>query len=115
MTIKGTLHKIFETNQVSDKFRKREFVLLVADNPQYPEHIKMEVIQDNCEHLDGYHLLENIEVDINIKGREYKHPEKGVMYFVTLQAWRIRKAIGDNDNPDYMGVPSDDEGDNLPF
>lgn len=94
MTIKGTLHKIFHTQQVSEKFRKREFIMLVAENQQYPDHIKLEMIQDNCDHLDGYKCGDLIEADINIKGREWTDPQGVVKYFNTLQAWRLRKQEG---------------------
>lgn len=114
MEIKGRVIEIFATNQISEKFRKREFVVEYAENPQYPEYLKLEMIQDNCDHLDGYKVGDMVEVDINIKGRKYESPEKGTMYFNTLQAWRIRPS-GDNDNPDYMGIPSDESNSQLPF
>ena len=44
MEVKGKLVEIFETIQVSASFKKREFVLEYAENPQYPEVIKFEMI-----------------------------------------------------------------------
>ncbi len=41
----GRLHEIFDEQQVSEKFRKREFVLEVQEG-QYPEHPKISVSFD---------------------------------------------------------------------
>ncbi|HBB24977.1 MAG TPA: hypothetical protein DCZ59_01800, partial [Bacteroidetes bacterium] len=41
----GTLHHLTETQQVKDTFKKREFVLEIADG-NYPQHIKFQVTQD---------------------------------------------------------------------
>jgi single-strand DNA-binding protein len=43
--VTGRLHEIFDEQQVSDKFRKREFVLEVQDG-QYPQQIKFQLTQD---------------------------------------------------------------------
>lgn len=116
MEITGTLEAISETNQVSDKFKKREFVLEVAENPQYPEFLKMEFIQDKCDFLNEYSVDDEVRVQINLKGRKYEHPEKGTMYFNTLQAWKIEK---DNyqatPQPNVHADISTEEDDILPF
>ena len=48
MQIEGELIEIFDTEQVSDRFRKREFVVEYATNPDYPQFIKFELVQDRC-------------------------------------------------------------------
>ena len=40
------LVEIFEEQQVTASFKKREFVVEFAENPQYPEFVKFELIQD---------------------------------------------------------------------
>ncbi len=47
MDITGTILEIGEVVQVSDRFRKREFVVEYAENKQYPEFIKFEIVQDS--------------------------------------------------------------------
>ena len=54
MEITGKLLECMDTVQVSERFRKREFVLEYADNPEYPEYIKFELAQDRCELLDSF-------------------------------------------------------------
>ncbi len=40
MEIQGTIHKIYHAERISEKFTKREFILLTQDNPMYPQYIK---------------------------------------------------------------------------
>lgn len=88
MEIKGRIIDIFDHQQVTDTFRKREFVVEYADNPQYPELIKMELVQNNCDQLDQFNIGDEVIVSFNIKGRKWSKDGKDV-YFTTLQAWRI--------------------------
>ena len=54
-----------DTVQVSERFRKREFVLEYADNPEYPEYIKFELAQDRCELLDSFQPGQKVRVDFD--------------------------------------------------
>jgi single-stranded DNA-binding protein len=89
MNIKGKLIEKFDTQDISDKFRKREFVLEYAENPQYPEFIKMELVQSNCEQLDQFKVGDDLVVQFNLKGRKWTDPQGKVKYFNSLQAWRL--------------------------
>jgi hypothetical protein len=111
MKLTGTIEAIMLTQQISDKFKKREFVVEIADNPQYPESIKIEVIQDKCDDLQGYNIGDSVEVDINLKGRKWDDPNGGVKYFNTLQAWRIKG----HQPPQPQTQPQPQQNDNLPF
>ena len=97
MEIQGRLLEIFDEMQVNDRFKKREFVIEYADNPQYPEYIKLECIQDKCNILDNFKIGQDVTVSINLKGRKWTDPKGEVKYFNTLQAWRIEPA-SDNGN-----------------
>ncbi|MFQ5559364.1 MAG: DUF3127 domain-containing protein, partial [Nitrospinota bacterium] len=44
MDITGTILEIFDTVNVSQSFKKREFVVEYVENPQYPEQLKFELI-----------------------------------------------------------------------
>ena len=89
MNINGKLVEIFEEQQVTASFKKREFVVEFAENPQYPEFVKFELIQDKCSILSSYQTGQEIEVHFNLKGRKWNDPNGGIKYFNTLQAWRI--------------------------
>ncbi len=90
MEITGTLKVKFDTQKVSDKFQKREFVLTTEANTPYPQQVSMQVTQDKCQLLDLYNAGDEVKVQINIKGREWNGPQ-GIKYFNTLEAWRIEK------------------------
>jgi len=121
MEIKAKLLEIFEIQQITDTFKKREFVVEYAENPNYPEVIKFELIQDKCELLDKFSSGQEVEVHFNLKGRKWTSPQGEIKYFNTLQAWRILAADGEqteqppmNEPPDFDETPSlrDDE---IPF
>ncbi len=74
---------------VSEKFKKREFVL--TDNQsQYPQHLSFQLAQDKCNLIDGFEVGQEIKVSFNLRGREWNDPKSGQMkYFNSLDAWRI--------------------------
>ena len=109
MEVAGIIHLIFDMVEVKDGFKKREFVLKYADNPKYPELIKFELIQDNCDGLDDFKPGQQVKVMFNIRGREWTNPEGVKVYFNSIQAWRI-SAI---DQPTEQ-EPADESG-KLPF
>lgn len=89
MEVKGKIKFIGSTQQVSEKFSKREIV--VSTDEQYPQHISIEFNQDKCAILDKYSIGENVEVGINIKGREWTNPQGETKYFNSIQGWNIKK------------------------
>ncbi|MEL6534283.1 MAG: DUF3127 domain-containing protein [Bacteroidota bacterium] len=89
MDVTGKLVEIFDTQQVSDRFQKREFVIEFAENPQYPEFVKFELIQDKVDLLNTFQAGQDIQVFFNLKGRKWNSPQGETKYFNTLQAWRL--------------------------
>lgn len=94
MEITGKLKVKYDLQQVSDKFKKRDFVL-TDDSTQYPQHILIQATQDKCGLLDSVKEGDEIKVSINIKGREWTSPQGEVKYFNSIEAWKIEK-IGSN-------------------
>lgn len=88
MDITGILKVKSEAQQVSEKFRKREFV--ITDNSsQYPQHISFQLTQDKCSLIDQYNVGDELKVHFNLRGREWTSPKGEIKYFNTLEAWRI--------------------------
>ncbi|MEQ8552524.1 MAG: DUF3127 domain-containing protein [Cyclobacteriaceae bacterium] len=109
MTIDGKLIEKSDTQEVTGSFKKREFVVEYAENPQYPEFLKFELIQSNCQQLDGFNLGDEMTISFNLKGRKWNDPKGGVKYFNSLQAWRLdKKSEGSNSAPDMPPPPSDE-------
>lgn len=93
MEVTGILKVKFDTQKVSEKFQKREFVLSTDTNTPYPQHVSFQVTQDKCSLLDTFNPGEEIRVQFNLRGREWNGPQ-GIKYFNTLEAWRIEKLSG---------------------
>ena len=95
MVIEGKLHKKFDTQHVSEKFAKRDFVVEIQDNPLYPQFVIFQCTQDRCKLLDPFGEGEKVEVTFNLRGREWTDKNTAeVKYFNTLEAWRIQRATG---------------------
>ena len=92
MNIQGKLIEIYETKQVTDKFKKREFVVEYAENAQYPQFIKFELSQNNCDYLDGFSKGDHVDVQFDLRGRPWTNKEGVTTYFTSLAAWKIQKA-----------------------
>ena len=84
----GVLKVKNQEQQISEKFKKREFV--VSDNSsQYPQHISFQLTQDKCSLLDAYQVGDEIKVHFNLRGREWTNPQGEVKFFNSLEAWKI--------------------------
>lgn len=120
----GKLIEKFDVNQVSDSFRKREFVIEKTDNQggmEFTDHIKFQLTQDRCNLLDNLNLQDEIKVSFNIKGRRWVK-DNNVSYFTNLEAWRIEKiAESPEEPPPPSAFPTDEDAppsvefDDLPF
>lgn len=98
--IRGKLHAIFETNQVTERFRKREFVIELLDNPRYPQLVQFQLSGDRCENLDGFNLGDEVKLDFSLRGREWQSPQGETRYFNSLDVWTIdHVGAGDQQAP----------------
>ena len=99
-------------------FRKREFVVEFAENPEYPEFVKFELIQDKCDLLDGFDIGQEMKVAFNLKVRKWTNPKGEDVYFNSLQAWRLESVSGSSDTgtkePEWLNENSKDSED-TPF
>ena len=88
MEIIGKFKEIFAEQIVSEKFKKRDFILTTESSTPYPQHISFQVTQDKCNLLNSYSIGDEVKVHFNLRGREWNSPN-GIKYFNTLEAWRI--------------------------
>jgi len=128
------LHK-YDTQQVSERFKKREFVLELAEEINgntYTNYAKMQLVQNKCELLDRYNEGDTVKVSFNIKGNRWERDGK-VNYITNLDAWRIEAATAtagqgnnmasaqampsynDNSSAPAFYNPSPENADDLPF
>ena len=122
--VDGKLHKIFNTEQKSEKFRAREFVIEIVDG-NYTQMIKFQLTQDKCEMIEEHKEGDEITVHFNLRGREWNE-----RFFTNLDAWRIESAgasqpaagagaaaagtASDADYPDLTAT-REDFSDDIPF
>lgn len=88
MDITGILKTKGEAQQVSEKFKKLDFVL-TDNSTQYTQHISFQLTQDKCSLIDKYKAGDEVKVHFNLRGREWTSPQGEVKYFNTLEAWRL--------------------------
>ena len=125
MQIQGKIHATFEAAQVTDRFRKREFVLELEGASRYPQYVMFQLTGDRCEALDGFEPGHEVAVEFSLRGREWTSPKGDVRFFNSLEVWSIDRA-GDADAPlpgggasaaampgDNPPPPTDD--DEIPF
>ncbi|MVN22824.1 DUF3127 domain-containing protein [Mucilaginibacter arboris] len=124
MEIKGKVHEVSPTTQVTDSLKKRELIVEYVENPQYPEYLKFEAIQDRCALMDNVKVGDDVEVFFNLKGRKWTDKTGKVVYFNTLQLWKVNVLSGGASNnastPEYAAPTANlsagaDEDDDLPF
>ena len=89
MKITGKLIQVTDVQQISNTFKKRSFVIEYIENPQYPEYISFDLIQDRCSIIESFKIDNEIEVSFNLKGRKWINPEGFKKYFNSLHAWKI--------------------------
>ena len=135
--ITGKLIAINDTQQVSERFKKREFVLETSEEINgnvYTNYAKMQLVQNKCDIIDNFNEGDTIKVNFNIKGNKWERDGK-VNYITNLDAWRIEHTQQANTeqaapaSPAYTNVsnnapaqgadtnynPSPESADDLPF
>lgn len=112
LEVTGKLLVKYDTQVVSDKFRKREFVLELAEEINgnvYTNFAKMQLVQQKCDILDKFNEGDSVKVSFNIKGNKWERDGK-INYITNLDAWRIEPAGAQPQNmasaPSYVNAPA---------
>jgi hypothetical protein len=125
MEVVGKIKMIDTTKEVgSAGFKKRDVV--VTTDEQYPQHILVQFVQDKCDLLNNYQVGDAVKIDINLRGREWTNPQGEMVYFNTIQGWRIGKAQAETAAASVAPMPpaeafapatdfKEEDHDDLPF
>ena len=81
MQTTGRIHSIFEAKQVTERFRKREFVVELSDNPRYPQFVLFQLTVD-------------IRLDVSHHAPGFAHPQP-------CRSGETRQAIGTDHQKRY--------------
>ena len=90
MKITGTLKVKKDTQVVSEQFSKREFVLTVVDGA-FSNDILIQLTKDKVTLINDINIGDMLEVEVNLKGKEWTSPSGEVKYFNTIEAWKVSK------------------------
>ena len=95
MQIQGKIHATFDAAQITDRFRKREFVLELDSASRYPQYVMFQLTGDRCDALDGFDAGHEVAVEFSLRGREWTSPKGEVRFFNSLEVWSIDR-VGDS-------------------
>ena len=110
-----------DAEQITDSFKKREFVLS-DESSQYPQEIMFQLVQDKCDLIEPYQINDEVKVNFNLRGRRWENPKTNeTKFFVSLDAWRLEKVAQENQVANLPPLPENepanvsDGSDDLPF
>jgi hypothetical protein len=108
--ISGKLIEVYPTTTISDKFKKREFVIEKTETKNgfdFVDYVKFQLIQDKCNLTDLFKKGDMIKVSFNLRGRKWEK-DGNVNYFTNLEAWKIEQLKGSRENPENGDSPAAD-------
>ena len=117
MDIKGKVHEVNPVQQVTDSLKKQELIIEYIENPQYPEYLKFEAVNDRCNLIDPLKVGDDVEVFFNLRGRSWTDKTGKKSYFNSMQLWKVNVLSG-SATPEYAppaDISSASEDDDLPF
>lgn len=90
MEIQGKLINVKPIQEVTETFKKREFVIQTEE--QYPQEVQLELHQTYVDIIDAYQIGDTIKVLFNIQGKKAEKEGEDTRWFNTLKAWKIERA-----------------------
>ncbi len=94
LELTGRLLKKYDVVNVSDKFRKREFVVELSEEingSSYINYAAMQLVNAKCDIIDKYNEGDMVKVSFNIRGSKWTKDDKE-RYFSNLNAWSVEAA-----------------------
>jgi len=96
LEVTGKLIQKYDTVQVSEKFKKREFVVELTEEingNNYINYAKLQLAQAKCDIIDRFNHGDMVKVNFNIKGQSYVDKKDGTTKYISnLDAWRVEAA-----------------------
>jgi translation initiation factor IF-3 len=91
MTVVGTIKRIEDLKQISEKFKSQD--LIVTTEEEYSQTLSIQFAQDKTELLKNFAPGQKVKIEIKLRGKEVIKDDKPPMVFNTLSAWKIDRAI----------------------
>jgi len=90
--ISGKLLEISDIQQISEKFKKREFVIeserVINPEMVFTDYVKFQLTQNKVSLIETFQVDQMIDVSFDIRGNKWEKNGE-VKYFVNLEAWKI--------------------------
>lgn len=83
--LKGVVKLLLDKVQINDNLEKREIVVTIEEDTQYPQDIIVQAINTKIDLLNGFKAGDLVIVKCNLKGRESKGK-----YYNQLNLWEIQ-------------------------
>lgn len=128
MQLQGKIIFASATEQVTPTFTKRNLVVEISDNPQYPQEINIELHNANTELIAGMTKGTEVIVDTNLRGKGFVNREGVKVWFNTIVGWRVTRvgnapaagapaqpAAAPTPPPVNPAAPATMDDDDLPF
>lgn len=87
--LNGTLHEVWPTQQITNKFKKRDFILEIPSG-NYMQHIKCEATGQTCEKLDGARIGSQVKAKCDLRGRIYQKKDGTKGQMNSIVAWDVQ-------------------------
>ena len=94
MELTGTLYLKYDTQQISEKFKKRDFVVEITEEINgniYTNFAKMQLVQNKCDFLNNFSKGARLKVQFNVKGNKFERDGKE-NFITNLDVWKIESA-----------------------
>ena len=108
--LKGSLTKIGDVQEFKNNFRKRDIVITTEGD--YPQPIKLTLINDKCDLVDGKKVGSDAHAWFNLRGNEYNSN-----FYVDLQCWKLESSGAQSNAPASSAddMPMDEDNSDVPF
>lgn len=90
LEVTGKLHKRFDTQQVTEKFSKREFVVELEG--RHPQFVLFQLTGKHCPELDAFSEGDRVHIEFSLRGREWTSRQGEVKYFNSLEVATLTPA-----------------------
>ena len=111
MSVKGKIKRITDVEE-RGTFRFRKLIVETQEREEkYNQTICVDFVQNNTALLDAWKVGDSVEVLFNLRGREWTNPKGEILYFTTLNGWKVENYKEEV----AVEAQSPDREDDLPF
>ena len=111
MSVIGKIKRITEVEE-KGTFRFRKLIVETQEKEKkYNQTICVDFVQNNCGLLDVWKVGDYVQVLFNLRGREWTNPKGEILYFTTLNGWKVENFKEEVTTHDQ----APDREDDLPF